>query len=86
MSRQVGIVETLRCPGGDRGALDEASLIMRWCRNREVEKLPGRAWREPVYWPGGTRRIGGVNTVCCGYMERGKALLSGRRAGRRTGS
>lgn len=78
MSCQVGTVETLRCPGEDRGALEEASSIMRWCRNREVEKLPGRAWREPAYWPGGIRRIGGVNTVCGGCMERGKALLSSR--------
>lgn len=29
MSRQVGIVETLRCPGFGRGALFEASLALK---------------------------------------------------------
>ena len=33
----------------------------------------GRAWRKPVYWPGGARRRGGVSLVCCSCMEREKA-------------
>jgi hypothetical protein len=35
----------------------------------------GRAWRVPVYWPGGTRRRGGVSLVCCSCTEREKASV-----------
>ena len=35
--------------------------------------VPGRAWREPVYWLGGVRREGGASPVCGFCMERGKA-------------
>src|SRR5689334_13738531 len=34
---------------------------------------PGRAWRVPVYWPGGARRGGGASPVCGFHAERGKA-------------
>jgi hypothetical protein len=37
-----------------------------------VKKVSGRAQREPVYWLGGIRRIGGVNAIRCGCKERGK--------------
>jgi hypothetical protein len=36
---------------------------------------PGQAWRTPVYWPGGARRIGGVSLVCCSCTEREKASV-----------
>jgi hypothetical protein len=36
-------------------------------------KSSGRAWRVPVYWPGGVRREGGASLICGYYMKRGKA-------------
>jgi hypothetical protein len=35
--------------------------------------VPGRAWRVPVYWPGGVRYVGGASLICGFCMERGKA-------------
>ncbi len=35
--------------------------------------VPGRAWRMPVYWPGGVRYVGGAILVCGFCTERGKA-------------
>lgn len=37
-------------------------------------KSLGRVRREPVDWPDGIRRKGGVNAICCGCVERGKVL------------
>src|SRR6185312_12465543 len=50
-------VET-RSDGIETGALGVAS---------------GRAWRVPVYWPGGARHGGGASLVCGFHAERGKA-------------
>ena len=32
-------------------------------QNRGCDPLPGRAWRVPVYWPGGLRHTGGASLV-----------------------
>jgi hypothetical protein len=56
------------------GVVVEASLRNKVASKLGILKLfPGRAWREPVYWPGGARRGGGVSLVCCSCTEREKA-------------
>jgi hypothetical protein len=35
--------------------------------------IPGRAWRVPVYWPGGVRHGGDAILVCGVCVEREKA-------------
>jgi hypothetical protein len=35
--------------------------------------VPGKAWRVPVYWPGGVRYVGGASLICGFCAERGKA-------------
>lgn len=71
LRRQVGTRETVRSPEV-RVAVD-VSLLMRRCQNRMLLFGPGRVWRKPAYWPGGTRHGGDVNLVCCWHAERGKA-------------
>jgi hypothetical protein len=62
--RQVGTGKTI--------AVD-ASLLIRWHRNRGVFLVPGGVWRVPEYWPDGVRRGGDVSPVCGARVELGKA-------------
>src|SRR3954452_3865301 len=72
--------------------VDKASKNNRRHQNRGVCISPGRAWREPAYWPGGVRREGGASLVCGFYMERGKVRVDAAawkpsmRTGRREGA
>jgi hypothetical protein len=59
--------------GERKRSADEASKNRRRHQNRGICRTSGRAWREPVYWPGGVRCEGGASLVCGYYMERGKA-------------
>jgi hypothetical protein len=54
-----------------RTAVD-ASLLMRWHRNRVLLFGPGQVWRISAYWPGGARRGGDVSLICRSRAERGK--------------
>lgn len=59
--------------GAGKTTTVQASKDLRWHRNRDVLRIPGRAWREPADWPGGARCLGGVSPVCGSRAERVKA-------------
>ena len=59
--------------GTGKTTIAEASKLFRRHQNRDLVCIPGRAWRVPVYWPGGVRCGGGVSPVCCSRTEREKA-------------
>ena len=51
----------------------DVSKQVGWHRNRGRWIVPGRAWRMPVYRPGGARHGGDVSLVCGFCAEREKA-------------
>src|SRR6476659_5741433 len=51
----------------------DVSKQVGWHRNRGRWIVPGRAWRVPVYRPGGARHGGDVSLVCGSCAEREKA-------------
>jgi hypothetical protein len=51
----------------------DVSKQVGWHRNRGRWIVPGRAWRMPVYRPGGARHGGDVSLVCGFCVEREKA-------------
>src|SRR5215212_6759573 len=48
----------------------DVSKQVGWHRNRGRWIVPGRAWRVPVYRPGGARHGGDVSLVCGSCAER----------------
>jgi hypothetical protein len=42
---------------------DDASLALKCCQNWSRARTPGSAGKEPVYGPGGSRCIGGMNSI-----------------------
>src|ERR1700704_1196790 len=54
----------------------DVSKQVGWHRNRGRWIVPGRAWRVPVYRPGGVRHGGDVSLVCGSCAEREKAAKS----------
>jgi hypothetical protein len=42
---------------------DDASLALKCCQNWSRARTPGLAGKEPVYGPGGSRCIGGMNSI-----------------------
>jgi hypothetical protein len=76
--RQVGTRKTCQkrpvgMPG--RGSLLKRRKVGTVSKPGVLLCSSGRAWRVPVYWPGGTRRRGGVSLVCCSCTEREKASV-----------
>src|SRR5437016_1264043 len=67
-SRQAGIRKA-----SESKPLMKRRKIVRWHQNRDRCITSGRAWRVPVYWPGGVRREGGASLICGYYTKRGKA-------------
>ena len=51
----------------------DVSKQVGWHQNRGRRIVPGRAWRVPVYRPGGARHAGDVSLVCGSCAEREKA-------------
>ena len=51
----------------------DVSKQVGWHQNRGRRIVPGRAWRVPVYRPGGARHAGDVSLVCGSCTEREKA-------------
>jgi len=51
----------------------DVSKQVGWHRNRGRWIVPGRAWRVPVYRPGGARHGGDVSLICGSCAEREKA-------------
>ena len=48
----------------------DVSKQVGWHQNRGRRIVPGRAWRMPVYRPGGARHAGDVSLVCGSCAER----------------
>ena len=51
----------------------DVSKQVGWHQNRGRWIVPGRAWRVPVYRPGGARHGGDVSLICGSCAEREKA-------------